>query len=139
MSKLATVITLCFLLVSLSGCTTDKDMDSIKSEANLDEDCSNGKLEACKSLCDGGEAAGCFNLGVLYDDGRGVKQDDFKAAKLYEKACDGGIAESCYNFGHLYYKGEGVRESTQRAKEYFDKACDMKLQEGCDAYAELSR
>jgi hypothetical protein len=31
---------------------------------------------------------GCFNLGLLYEEGRGVKQDDFKALKFYQKACD---------------------------------------------------
>jgi hypothetical protein len=29
---------------------------------------------------------GCFNLGLSYEEGKGVKQDDFKALKFYQKA-----------------------------------------------------
>jgi TPR repeat protein len=32
---------------------------------------------------------GCSNLGFMYDSrGKGVKRDDFKALKFYQKACD---------------------------------------------------
>jgi hypothetical protein len=31
---------------------------------------------------------GCFNLGLMYEEGKGVKQDDFKALKFFQKACD---------------------------------------------------
>ncbi len=38
---------------------------------------------------------GCFNLGVLYDDGSGVPKDAAKAGALYQQACKGGLAEAC--------------------------------------------
>jgi hypothetical protein len=28
---------------------------------------------------------GCYNLGLMYKKGEGVKQDDFKALKFYQK------------------------------------------------------
>jgi hypothetical protein len=28
---------------------------------------------------------GCFNLGLSYEEGKGVKQDDFKALKFFQK------------------------------------------------------
>jgi TPR repeat protein len=31
---------------------------------------------------------GCSNLGFMYEEGKGVKQDDFKALKFYQKSCD---------------------------------------------------
>jgi hypothetical protein len=37
--------------------------------------------------------SGCSILGFMYKEGKGVKQDDFKAVKFYQKACglnDGG-------------------------------------------------
>jgi TPR repeat protein len=34
---------------------------------------------------DGGSMNGCFNLGVMYSDGEGVKQDYFKANEFYKK------------------------------------------------------
>ena len=54
-----------------------------------------------KKACDAGDAKGCHNLGVLYDDGRGVKQDYFKASTFYKKACDGGDADGCKNYAIL--------------------------------------
>ena len=43
-----------------------------------------------QKACDGGDAAACNNLGVMYYDGAGVPQDYTRAASLYEQACDGG-------------------------------------------------
>ena len=43
-----------------------------------------------EQACNGGDAKGCFNLGVLYANGQGVKQNHAQAAKLYEQACHGG-------------------------------------------------
>jgi TPR repeat protein len=33
-------------------------------------------------------SGGCSQLGLMYEKGKGVKQDDFKALKFYQKACD---------------------------------------------------
>ena len=88
--------------------------------------------------CNGGVAGSCFNLGLLYDKGQGVKQNYAQAAKLYEQACNGGYAESCYNLGLLYGKGQGKQQNHSTAKEYFGKACDLGYQNGCDWYKKLN-
>ena len=91
-----------------------------------------------EQACNGGFARGCYNLGVLYDDGRGVKQNYAQAAKLYEQACNGSVAESCFNLGVMYGKGQGKRQNHSTAKEYFGKACDLGNQDGCDWYKKLN-
>ncbi|MBI1338789.1 sel1 repeat family protein, partial [bacterium] len=50
-----------------------------------------------QKACDGGQAAGCTNLGWLYGNGRGVAQDFGRARELFQKACDGGEAQGCSN------------------------------------------
>ena len=45
-------------------------------------------VEENKQACDVGDGAGCFNLGLLYGNGEGVKQSYSKAADYYRKACD---------------------------------------------------
>jgi TPR repeat protein len=35
--------------------------------------------------CDLNDDNGCSNLGLMYEKGKGVKQDDFKALKFYLK------------------------------------------------------
>ena len=75
-----------------------------------------------KKACDGGDALGCSNLGVMYETGLGVNQSYTKAASLYKKACDGGNATGCCNLGSLYYKGQGVPLNKIKAYQYWMKA-----------------
>ncbi|MEE3745253.1 tetratricopeptide repeat protein [Campylobacter porcelli] len=63
------------------------------------EDLDPKKLEIS---CDNGDMDACYNLGVLYDDGNGVKQNYQKAAKLYQKSCDNNHILSCAALGRLY-------------------------------------
>lgn len=48
-------------------------------------------------------APSCFNLAKLYFAGRGVKQDEGKAMKYFEKACNYDHLASCYHYGALLY------------------------------------
>ena len=57
--------------------------------------------KGAKKACDRGSAIGCFNLGAMYFNGQGVKQDDFKAKELFGKACDRGHAGGCKNYSIL--------------------------------------
>ncbi|MBM4120961.1 MAG: sel1 repeat family protein, partial [Nitrospira sp.] len=40
-----------------------------------------------RKACDGGDAWGCANLGLMYKKGTGVKQDFFQAGEVFRKAC----------------------------------------------------
>ncbi len=84
-----------------------------------------------------GFAAAQYNLGVMYDNGQGVRQDDAQAVQWYRKAAEQGIAEAQYNLGVMYDNGQGVRQNYKIAKEWFGKACDNGLQQSCDAYRTL--
>ena len=86
-----------------------------------------------------GFAAAQYNLGVMYDNGQGVRQDDAQAVQWYRKAAEQGIAEAQYNLGVMYDNGQGVRQNYKIAKEWFGKACDNGIQLGCDAYRELNQ
>ncbi len=86
-----------------------------------------------------GYAKAQFNLGLMYDSGRGVHQDYAQAVQWYRKAAEQGLAEAQYNLGVMYAKGEGVRQNYKIAKEWFGKACDNGLQQGCKAYRVLNQ
>jgi hypothetical protein len=45
--------------------------------------------------CQGGELVGCTNLGLLYEAGEGVPQDQARANGLYQIACEGGELLAC--------------------------------------------
>ena len=85
-----------------------------------------------------GNGAAYYSLGVLYETGRGVRQDYHKAVELYKKACDMGYGFACNDLGVLYGDGLGVRQNLSTAKQYYGKACDLGEQKGCDNYKLLN-
>ena len=66
-----------------------------------------------------------FNLGVLYDNGRGVPQDYAEAMKWYRKAADQGYTSAQYNLGHMYDNGRGVPQDYTEAAKWYRKAADQ--------------
>ena len=85
------------------------------------------------------QALSCGGLGEMYENGKGVRQDDAKAAELWKKACDMEADIACYNLGVLYARGQGVRQDKSIAKQYYGKACDLGFQLGCDNYKLLNQ
>ena len=61
-------------------------------------------FEPFKKACDSGNMRGCFNLGIMYDNGNGVEKNEQKAVELYKKACDGGNMDGCRNLVVMYEK-----------------------------------
>ena len=74
-----------------------------------------------------------FNLGVMYDNGRGVRQDYKQAVQWYRKAAEQGHADAQYNLGVAYKKGEGVRQDDAQAVQWYRKAAEQG-----DAQAQLA-
>ena len=66
-------------------------------EITLEDDVVNGKFDELNTL----KAVAQNNLGNLYYNGHGVKQDKNKAKELYEKACNGGNFISCESLKDL--------------------------------------
>jgi len=98
-----------------------------------------GDFEDYSKACDGGYATGCYNLGLRYEFGKGVKQDDFKAMKYYTKACDCGYAGGCFSLGSMHEFGRGVKQSYSKAKKLYEKTCDGGEAAGCKNYARLNK
>jgi len=65
-------------------------------------------LREWKPLAEQGNANAQYNLGLMYQKGDGVPQDDKTALKWYRLAAEQGNASAQYNLGAMYYKGEGV-------------------------------
>ena len=61
----------------------------------------------------------------MYEKGKGVKQDDFKALKFYQKACDLNDGSGCSNLGSMYEEGKGVKQDDLKALKFYQKACDL--------------
>lgn len=77
-----------------------------------------------KKAAEQGHEASQLNLGVMYNQGRGVKQDYKEAAHWYEKASAQGNAKAQLNLGILYDQGLGMKKDIIKAAEYYRKAAE---------------
>ena len=96
------------------------------------------EIEVLASKAMAGDVDAQFNLGVMYANGEGVRQDYVKAREWYEKAAAQGNADAQFNLGLMYANGYGVRQDYVKAREWFGKACDNGSQIGCDGYRDLN-
>ena len=63
-----------------------------------------------------------YNLGVMYERGRGIAQDDKQAVRWYTLAAQQGFVEAQYNLGLMYGFGRGVLQDHIRAHMWFNIA-----------------
>ena len=76
-------------------------------------------------LAEEGHIEAEFYLGVMYDNGWGVPQDDVEAVKWYRRVAKLGYfweakyAESQFNLGMMYEKGRGVPQNNVRAYVWY--------------------
>ena len=62
-----------------------------------------------------GDASAQTNLGLMYEQGDGVPQDDAEAAKWYRLAAEKGEARAQNNLAGMYYDGVGVPQDYAEA------------------------
>ena len=80
-----------------------------------------------RPLAEQGDADAQNNLGVMYDDGRGVPQDYAAAVSWYRKAAEQGYAEAQNNLGFMYEKGQGLPQDYAAAMSWCRKAAEQGL------------
>ena len=83
------------------------------------------EFELTMRLAEGGDTTAQWNLGVLYDTGEGVPQDDEEAVKWFTKAAEQGDVDAQYNLGNMYGKGEGVPQDYKEAVKWFTKVAEQ--------------
>lgn len=61
-----------------------------------------------QKLAERGDPKAQFNLGVLYDEGRGVTRDRSKAIELWTRAAENGDPQAQHNIALAYLAGKSV-------------------------------
>ncbi len=79
-------------------------------------------FEETKRLAEQGLAFAQSNLGFMYDNGRGVPQNDAEAVRWYRLSAEQGHARAQFNLGLMYANGEGVPQNNLRAYVWFSVA-----------------
>ena len=79
-------------------------------------------------LAEAGDAELQLALGVMYEQGKGIRQDYTEAVRWYRKAAEEqGFAVAQYNLGRMYEQGKGVRQDYAEAAGWFRKAAELGL------------
>ena len=76
-------------------------------------------------LAEQGNATTQFNVGLMYAEGQGVKQDDVEAIKWFRKAAEQGLAQAQYSLGLMYAEGRGVKQDDVEAVKWYRKAAEQ--------------
>ena len=75
-----------------------------------------------KRLAERGLAFAQVNLGLMYDNGEGVPENDAEAVRWYRLAAEQGNALAQTNLGLMYATGEGVPQNNARAYMWWSVA-----------------
>ncbi len=78
-----------------------------------------------KSKAEQGDAHSQVDLGLLYENGKGVPQDYKEAAKWYLKAAEQGNAIAQTGLGFMYYQGKGVPQDYTKAVKWYLKSAEL--------------
>ena len=76
-------------------------------------------------LAEQGDADAQFNLGVMYNQGQGVPQDNKTAVKWYKLAAEQGHASAQHYLGVMYHEGQGVPQDNKTAVKWYKLAAEQ--------------
>jgi hypothetical protein len=88
---------------------------------------------------DAGDRDGMRNVGVFYEMGIGVRENELFAAQWYRKAVDLGSSDAAYNLGGMYEAGRGVPRDLGKAHELRQLAVELATQTPSPDRRPLSR
>uniref|UniRef100_UPI0035B5972D protein kinase domain-containing protein n=1 Tax=Arsenicibacter rosenii TaxID=1750698 RepID=UPI0035B5972D len=78
-----------------------------------------------KQAADEGNSEAQNWIGLLYDQGKGVGEDQTEATNWYRKSATQGNPFGQYNLGAQYYNGEGVEQDYKQAFDWYAKAAEQ--------------
>lgn len=81
-----------------------------------------GALDLFHRAAEEGVVQAFIQIGLMYDFGRGVRQDYLQARQWYSRAADKGDLRAIYLMGHMFEFGEGVAINLDMAYSWYLKA-----------------
>jgi len=82
-------------------------------------------MQTLLEKAEAGDASAQFNIGLLYEEGWGVPEDDAEAVKWYRKAAETGHVQAQFNLGVMHDTGERVPEDGAEAVKWYRKAAEQ--------------
>lgn len=106
-----------------TGATRTKSSSSTLQQRALTPD--QQKFQKAKSKAEQGDVSEMFNVGLYYDNGKGVKRDYSEAKKWYLRAAERGHGGAANNIGDFYEDGNGVSKDLNKARYWYKKAVEL--------------
>lgn len=100
----------------------DRAADAAKAYAAGDL---RGALSIWEELATRGDAQAMNNLGVLYDQGKGVEPDPGRALHWFAQSANAGNPSGMNNYGRLLQQGRGIPANPEEAARWFDQAARL--------------
>jgi TPR repeat protein len=120
-ASLVVILFLCIPHVGVAGQIEDADAALKRQDYAT-------ALKLLRPLADKGDAMAEFDLGFIYEDGKGVPQNCTEAAKWFHKVVEQGFSEAQYYLGLAYYCGGDAKKDAPHdyaeAMKSFRKAAD---------------
>ena len=73
---------------------------------------------------EGGDYHAQYNLALLLEKGKCIKQDLKRALYWYEKAASSGLVEAQFNLGYMHHMGIGTKQRFSEAMKWYLSAAD---------------
>ena len=110
-------VALCFVAVAFATAPAFADFQA-GSDA-YDKGDYKTALREWLPLAEQGDSDAQYNMGVMYDFGKGVPQDYKEAVKWYRLSAEQGDATAQYNVGLMYKNGQGVPQDYKTAVKWY--------------------
>ncbi len=121
------------LMLTASGSAADRLADDAINADRLEDgiaDYERGDFSAAlqlfQPLADRGDASAQCNLGLMYEQGRGVAQNYREAMRWFRLAAVQGNASAQSNLGVMYYKGQGIAQDYGEAMKWYRMAAEQR-------------
>ena len=110
----------CLMAMALAGTALAERLDDATAAYNNGDYASAMRL--LLPLAADGNRAAQYNLGMMYNEGKGVPQDSAEAIIWLRKAADQGDVEAQYDLGFIYRHGRGVPQNDAEAAKWYRQA-----------------
>ena len=100
---------------------------SLPASANPDDWGMVQRFNKQKALADQGNIKAMYDVGKLYERGRGVKKDITKAAEFFQKSASAGNPSAQARLGILYFEGRGVKQNYTKALSLLNSAANKNI------------
>lgn len=102
-----------------------KKQYALGAEYSKKGDYANALVWFRKAVFKGGVPEAHYSLGQCYLQGKGLKEDYYKAKDHFEVAAKAGFSAAQYYLATLYQNGQGVEKNDTTAAEWYQKAADQ--------------